>query len=122
MTDRITLSRIAIYARHGVLPEEERLGQRFFITVTCEADLAAAGRGDDYSQAVCYGAVADLVVAIATKRRFRIIEGLAEAIAAEILAAQPRVAAVVVKVEKPEAPVEHILDTVSVEIERRRNA
>ncbi|PSC04312.1 dihydroneopterin aldolase [Alsobacter soli] len=120
MTDRITLSRLAVYARHGVLPEEERLGQRFFITLVCELDLRAAGEADDYSLAVCYGALADLVVGIATQRRFRIIEGLAEAIAAEVLAAQPRVQAVTVKVEKPEAPVQHILDTVSVEIERRR--
>jgi dihydroneopterin aldolase len=120
MTDRITLSRIAVFARHGVMPEEERLGQRFYITVSFEADLRPAGEADDYALAVCYGAVADLVVATATQRRYRLIEGLAEAIAAAVLAAQPRVTAVSVKVEKPSAPIAHVLDTVAVEIDRRR--
>ncbi|GGH33151.1 7,8-dihydroneopterin aldolase [Alsobacter metallidurans] len=120
MTDRVTLSRLAVYARHGVLPEEATLGQRFYITLTCELDLRPAGAADDYNQAVCYGALADLVVGIATQRRFKIIEGLAEAIASAVLAGHPRVGSVTVKVEKPEAPVQHILDTVAVEIERHR--
>lgn len=121
MSDRILLSRLAVYAHHGVHPEEERLGQRFFISVTCVLDLRLAGVADDYAQSVCYGQVATLVHGIATTRRFRIIEGLAEAIAREVLAAFGRIESVMVRVEKPEAPVPFILDHVAVEIERRRD-
>ena len=120
MTDRITLSRLAVHARHGVHPEEERLGQRFVVSVVCELDLRPAGESDDVGQSVCYGEVARLVNETATGQRFRLIEGLAEAIAGGLLAAHPRLAAVTVRVEKPSAPIPLVFDHVAVEIERRR--
>ena len=119
--DRIILTRLAVFARHGVMPEEETLGQRFFISVVLEADLRKAGRSDNVADTVNYGAVADLVMSIATSRRRYLIEALAESIAAEVLAAYPQVLRIVVKVEKPEAPITHIFDNVAVEIERDRH-
>ena len=121
MSDRIILSRLAVHAHHGVHAEEERLGQRFLISVTCTLDLRPAGLADDYAQSVCYGEVAALVNEIATGRRFRIIEALAEAIAGALLTAFPRLEAVRVLVEKPAAPIPLILAQVAVEIERRRD-
>ncbi len=120
MTDRIVLSRLAVYAYHGAHAEEARLGQRFYISVVCELDLAPAGRSDDWHQTVCYGRLTELVHAIATGRRFKIIEALAESIAGELLAAFPRLDRVRVTVEKPEAPVPFVMDHFAVEIERRR--
>ena len=64
--------------------------------------------------------MADVVVSIATTRRFNLLEALAEAIATDILAAFPLVEAISVLIEKPSAPVPHVLDTVSVEITRSR--
>jgi dihydroneopterin aldolase len=121
MSDSIIISRLAIYAHHGVYAEEKRLGQRFFVSLTCTLDLRPAGRNDRYSQTVGYGTLAQLVHEIATTRRFRIAEGLAEAIAAEVLAAFPRIETVTVRVEKPEAPVPLIFDSIAVEITRSRN-
>ncbi len=121
MSDRIILSRLAVYAYHGVHAEEERLGQRFYISVECGLDLAAAGRSDDWSRTVCYGQLTELVNGIATGRRFKIIEALAEAIAGEVLSRFPRVERVRVTVEKPEAPVPVVMDHFAVEIERRRH-
>ena len=121
MSDRIVLSRLAVYAYHGVHAEEERLGQRFYISVACELDLAGAGRNDDWNQTVCYGRLTELVHSIATGRRFKIIEALAETIAAEVLAAFAQVDRVRVTVEKPEAPVPVVMDHFAVEIERRRD-
>lgn len=120
--DRIILTRLAVFARHGVMPEEERLGQRFFISLTLDVDLRKAGLSDNVADTVNYGEVADVVMRIATERRCYLIEALAEAIAAEVLAAYPPVQRIVVKVEKPEAPITHIFDNVAVEIERGRDA
>jgi dihydroneopterin aldolase len=61
------------------------------------------------------------VVPTAAARRFHIIEGLAEAIAGEILARFPAVVEVAVRVDKPSAPVPAIIDGVAVEIRRRRD-
>ena len=44
MSDRIRLSRIGVFAFHGVHDEEQRLGQRFFISLDLMLDLAAAGQ------------------------------------------------------------------------------
>lgn len=119
--DRIILTRLAVFARHGVMPEEERLGQRFFISLSLDVDLRKAGRSDNVADTVNYGQVADVVMRIATERRCYLIEALAETIATEVLAAYAPVLRVVVKVEKPEAPITHIFDSVAVEIERSRH-
>jgi dihydroneopterin aldolase len=121
MTDRILLSRLAVFAHHGVHAEEERLGQRFYISVTCALDLRPAGTSDDYGQAVCYGQLADLVNATATQRRFKLIEALAEAVAGRVLETFPAVLSVTVKVEKPSAPIALIIDGIAIEIERSRH-
>ncbi len=120
MSDRIRVSRIAVYGRHGVLPEEERLGQRFYITLEASLDLAPAGATDEVGETVSYADLAAIAVTVATERRFRLIEALAETIAAEILARFARIEAITVEVDKPSAPVPAILEGVGVVITRRR--
>ena len=120
MADRILVHRIAVFARHGVLPEEERLGQRFYISLDCRLDLAPAGRSDEVEYTVSYADLAELAAGIATGRRFSLIEALAEAIAGEVLARFPGVEAVGVRVDKPSAPVPVVLEGVGVEVFRTR--
>ncbi len=91
------------------------------MSLTCSLDLQPAGQVDDYHQSVCYASLAKLAYEIGTTRRFHTIEGLAEAIAADVLEQFPRIASVTVRVEKPEAPVPFILDSIAVEIRRSRN-
>ena len=118
--DLIRVTRIAVFGRHGVLPEEAVLGQRFYISLEARLDLGAAGRSDDVAGTVSYADLTEIAVGIATERRFNLIEALAESIAATILARFPTVDAIAVRVDKPSAPVPAILDGVSVEITRRR--
>lgn len=120
MTDRIIVDRIAIYARHGLLPEEEAIGQRFYVSLVAGVDTRAAGRSDDMADSVSYADMAHIAVEVGTERRFRLIEALAETIAGEILRRLPRVETIRVRVDKPSAPVAAIIDGVSVEIERSR--
>lgn len=120
MSDRILVRRIAIFAHHGVLPEETRLGQRFFVSLDVRLDLSPAGRSDDLAATVSYADLTEIATRLATSRRFRLIEALAETIAAEALATWPAIEAITVRVDKPGAPVPAILDGVAVEITRRR--
>ncbi len=120
MSDRIKVSRIAIYAHHGLHPEEARLGQRFFVSLDCALDLGEAARNDDWHASVCYAELTERATRVTLDRRFRTIEGLADAIATDVLATFPLVDAVTVQVEKPGAPVPAIIDGVMVEITRRR--
>lgn len=121
MTDRIFVKNIAIFAHHGLHPEEAVLGQRFFIHLEARTDVRAAGLADDFALTVSYVDLTEIAIAVATGRRFRIIEAVAETIAAEILAKLPQVTSIVVRVDKPSAPVPAIIDGVSVEIERSRD-
>lgn len=121
MTDSIILSRLAIYAYHGLHQEEAQLGQRFYVTLTCSLDLRPAGQADDYGLSVCYATLAKRTHDLAVTRRFHLIEGLAEAIAADVLETFPRITEVTVRVEKPEAPIPLILDSVAIEIRRSRH-
>jgi 7,8-dihydroneopterin aldolase/epimerase/oxygenase len=122
MSDRIILKGLQVFARHGVLPEEKTLGQRFALDVTAFLDLRPAGRSDDYKQTVCYDALTRLVLETVTARRFYLIEAAAEAVAAAILAAFPVIERVVVEVRKPAAAIEAVFDHVGVVIERSRGA
>lgn len=117
--DRIIIREIEFYGYHGVLPEEKRLGQRFQVDLDLYLDLAPAGRTDDLRQTVNYAAVVEKVVQLGRERVYNLIEALAEAIAAEILA-DPLIARVKVRVKKPQAPIPQSFGLVAVEIERGR--
>ncbi len=120
MSDRILVHRIAVFAYHGVLAEEARLGQRFYLSLDCGLDLSRAGASDDVAHTVSYADLTEIAVEIATRRRFGLIEALAEAIAAEILSRFRTIARASVRVDKPSAPVAAVIDGVSVEITRVR--
>lgn len=120
MTDRILVERIAVFAYHGLLEEEARIGQRFYISLDCRIDLRPAGLSDDVAKTVSYADLTEIVVRIATTRRFALIEALAEAIAAEILERFESVDSIVVRVDKPSAPVPAVIDGVAISILRSR--
>lgn len=118
--DLIRVTRIAVFGRHGLLPEEAVLGQRFYISLEARLDLSEAGRSDAVAGTVSYADLTQIAVAIGTEQRFNLIEALAEAIAASVLDRFTRIDAITVRVDKPSAPVPAILDGVSIEITRRR--
>lgn len=120
MSDRILVTRIAVFAYHGLLAEEARLGQRFYISLDCRLDLAPAGRSDDVTLTVSYADLTEIVTRIATERRFALIEALAEAIAGEILDRHAPITEVRVRVDKPSAPVPAVIEGVAIEIVRAR--
>jgi dihydroneopterin aldolase len=120
--DHIRISRIGIFAYHGLHPEENRLGQRFYISLDCGLDLKPAGTADDFEMTVCYATLAERVQEVAVSRQFKTLEGLAEAIAAECLREFARLQSITVTVDKPGAPVPAILDGISVAITRNRHA
>lgn len=120
MTDRILLRDLRFFGFHGVLPEEAVLGQRFRVDITAELDLAEAGRNDDLTKTVHYGEIAMLVEKIGTTHRYKLIEALAEAIAAAIFETYPPIERLTVRVTKPEAPVQLATGIIAIEIERSR--
>lgn len=119
--DRILLQGLRFYGRHGVHPEETKLGQRFVVDLELGVDLRAAGVSDDLEQTVSYSDVYRDVRAIVEGPPFKLIEAVAERIAAQVLLRES-VLSVLVRVRKPEVPIPGQLDCVAVEIYRERSA
>ena len=117
--DRIALRGIRARGRHGVFPEERRDGQEFVADVTLGLDLSTAGRTDDLTATVDYGALAQQVSDDIAGEPLDLIEALAERIAASCLG-HPSVRAVEVTVHKPQAPMPVRVDDTAVGITRIR--
>lgn len=116
--DCISINRLEVFARHGVLPEENILGQKFVISVNLYCDVRKAGLSDDLRDSLDYAGVCELIKRTAEGNTFQLIERLAEYLAQEILTFFPQVLRVEVEVEKPWAPILLSLDTVAVRISR----
>ena len=119
MTDRLRLMNLVFHAYHGLLPEEERLGQRYEVDVELLLDLAAAARADEPQLTVDYTDALALVEQIVTQRRFGLVEALAEALAEGIRQRFSTLEGVIIRVRKPNPPVATTFDGLEVEIERR---
>ncbi len=117
--DQIALRGLRVIARHGVLDAERRDGQEFVLDAVLWLDTRAAAAGDDLSRTIDYGALADRLVRLAEEPPVRLIETLAERLAAGCLS-ESLVAEVEITVHKPQAPIAHPFDDVSVTIRRER--
>jgi dihydroneopterin aldolase len=120
--DRLLLNEMSFYGHHGVREEEQRLGQRFVVDAELWLDLQAAGRADDLESTVNYTSVYRAVEEIVEGPPRRLIESVAEAIAATLLSRFAPLQAVSVTVKKPWAPVagSH-LGFVAAEVFRQRS-
>jgi dihydroneopterin aldolase len=118
--DRIELRGLRVLGVHGVLPEEQVKPQPFELDLDLEVDLAPAGRSDALDDTVDYAGVVDRAGAVISgPARYRLLEALAEAIAATTLE-DGRVTSVTVGLRKLEPPLEADIATVGVRITRRR--
>lgn len=120
MTDTIFLHGMVFEGRHGVSEDERREVQPIELDVELELDLAQAGRSDDLDQTVDYGEVFAVCRSVAEERSFRLLEGIAEALAGEILARFALVDRLKVRARKPGVPLEGVIEHAGVELERAR--
>jgi dihydroneopterin aldolase len=118
--DILKLERIQLYGRHGVFSEENKLGQRFYVSLEMKLDLRSAGKSDHLEETVNYAEVYALVKNVVEKETFRLIEALAETLAFRVLDAYAKIHEVTVRVVKPHPPFDIVFDGVTVELTRRR--
>jgi 7,8-dihydroneopterin aldolase/epimerase/oxygenase len=121
MSDRILLANMAFDARHGVAEWEKREAQRFEVDVELGLDLQPAGLDDDLAKTVDYGPVYDTVRQVVESTTYNLLEALAEALCHQLLAEQPRVREIRVRVRKPGVRLGGPLDFAGVEITRQRS-
>jgi len=118
--DRIVLASMVFLARHGVNDWEKVEEQRFEVDVELELDTGAAAARDDLTKTVDYRGVYELTRQVIEETAVELIESLAEAVAAKILAANAMVEAVVVRVRKPDVDLGGPIDSAGIQIRRTR--
>lgn len=116
--DKIKIKDLEVFCNHGVLKEENVLGQKFLISVTMYTDTRKAGMTDDLKKSIDYSMVSHKITSFLKEHTFQLIETAAEQVARDLLLNIQMLEKVVVEIKKPWAPVGLPLDTVSVEISR----
>lgn len=118
--DRILLTNLGFFGFHGVMPEENTLGQRFFLDLTCGVDLGVSGRTDSLENTVSYADIYGVVKEAFEQKRFKLIEALAQHIVDALFTAFPTIDWIRIAVRKPSAPIAMVSGEAAIEITRFR--
>lgn len=116
--DFITITNLEVFAHHGVFPEENENGQNFYINAKLYLSTRNAGLTDELSQSVHYGEVCELIYRHMREHTYKLLETVAEQLAAEIFESYPLVERLRLEICKPHAPITLPFENVSVTIER----
>lgn len=116
--DKIHIKNLEVFARHGVFPEENALGQKFVVSAVLYTSTREAGRADDLAKSIHYGDVSRFITEFMEQNTFQLLETAAERLAEELLLNTEHLEKIRLEIKKPWAPVGLPLETVSVEIER----
>jgi len=117
--DKIILKGMVFRGRHGVHTAERELGQRFEVDVELTLDLSQAMVSDALTDTVDYSKAYAVVREEVEDHQYLLLEALAGAILQRILADLP-VRSILVRVRKPQVPLNGILTYAAVEIQRTR--
>lgn len=115
---KIKLKNIKIYAYHGCLEEEAKIGSFYIVNVTIWLNLERSGKSDLLNDTVNYGNVAQIVkdqMAI----RSNLLEHVTYRIIREIKAQCKKVKAIKVSVAKVIPPVNVNIDQVKVTFKKK---
>ncbi len=118
--DKIILTGIEIFGRHGCSAAEQKRGQIFKVDIELNLSLDAAGRTDNISETVDYAQVLFDVERVVGGTPRKLIETVAEEIAATLLKNYPKIESLKVTLHKPNAPLPVRYFEAAVEISRRR--
>jgi len=118
--DKIKISNIQLFAYHGVAIEEQILGQKFEIDVELMTEKIESGLTDELSKTIDYSHVYEIVKNEFNNKKYKLLETIAELITIELLKLK-FVEIVILKIRKPNAPINGQFDFVEVTIERKNN-
>ena len=116
----IRLKNMLFYGYHGVNESEKELGGKFEVDLELSMSLKKSSLSDHLYDTVDYEAVYKTVSNCVESKRFFLLETLAENISRSVIM-KYNIDAVVIRVRKPNAPVSGVIDTVEVELKRKKS-
>lgn len=112
---KIIVEGINVFAYHGCLEEEARIGTRYTVDVIMETDFSEAAKTDDLSKTIDYVIVYNIVKKQMAVRS-KLIEQVGQRIVDELKQQFPSLIKVELKVTKHNPPMNGDVDKVSVMI------
>ena len=122
MPDRISIKNLKVFAYHGVLPEEKRKGQYFYLDIELMGDYFLVCMTDNVEDTVNYDEVCNCAYRAMTAQSFDLIERAAHVVCETILKEFDKVTEVEVTLKKPHAPVKCDIEYAAVTIRRGRES
>lgn len=120
MSDCIIIKGLKVFAYHGVLPEEKKQGQLFYLDLELYTDLSLPCLSDNVEHTVNYDEVCTLTERLMTQKTYDLIERAAQVVCDGILEAFPQVSEVELTLRKPNAPVKCEIEYAAVRLRRGR--
>ena len=117
--DKIYLKNIKIYAYHGCLEEEKKIGSDYLVNLIVHADLSLSCESDELKDTVDYVALLD-IVKNQMKMRANLLENVADRVVNKIISKFPSVRKAVVKIAKLNPPINGNIDEVVIKREKKR--
>ncbi|CAN5918408.1 dihydroneopterin aldolase [soil metagenome] len=117
--DQVQITGLQVEAHHGVYEDERRDGQLFLVDVVLDVDTQIAARTDNLDDTIDYAQLVTDVAELIRSTQFRLLEALAGHVADRLLMRR-RVAAVRIRITKPELDLPEEVDAVSVQVHRVR--
>lgn len=116
---KIRFNNMIFYAHHGYYQAERELGQKFEVDMELDLDFGKAILSDDLKDTVNFEKVYQKVHYLFSSYKFTLLETLADRIASEILSSFP-INKVLIRVRKPNVPLNGFMDNVEVELQKSR--
>ena len=117
--DKIYLKNIKIYAYHGCMEEEKKIGSDYLVNLIVYADLSLSCKSDKLMDTVDYVALLN-IVKNQMKIRANLLENVADRVVNKIITQFPTVKKAVVKIAKLNPPINGEVDEVAVRREKKR--
>ena len=116
--DFIKVTNMKVFAYHGVLEEEKKNGQDFYLNAKVYVDMRKAGLTDQLEDTINYDSVCIFLAEVFAEKQFDTIEAAAEYTLQEIIVNFPTIEAMELEVCKPHAPLTYVPEDISVTIYR----
>ena len=117
--DKIFLKNIKIYAYHGCMEEEKKIGSNYLVNLIVHADLSMSCKSDELKDTVDYVTLLD-IVKNQMKIRANLLENVADRVLNKIISKFPSVKKAVVKIAKLNPPINGDVDEVVIRREKKR--
>jgi dihydroneopterin aldolase len=118
---KIYLKNIRLYAFHGCMDEEEKIGSDYIVNVVVKTNLDKSSKSDQLKDTVYYVAL-HAIVKKEMEQRAKLLEHVADRILNRIIKEHPSVQKAKVKVSKRNPPIGGNVEEVAVKRELLRSA